>query len=129
MLNSSRLFLTEGIATVLFGVVIWFLLPDCRFFLCTRMHILSTDQPLTRNILLVPETANWLTDREKKFIQARLPPNAPRANEQNFNFREIIESLKDLRLWLFTLIWATFTVGTNGLTFFQSTVIANLGFT
>jgi hypothetical protein len=29
-LNIPRLFLTEGIATVIFGVVIWFLLPDCK---------------------------------------------------------------------------------------------------
>ncbi|KAJ5950057.1 hypothetical protein N7454_001641 [Penicillium verhagenii] len=99
------LFLTEGIATVIFGVAIWFLLPD------------------------FPETAKWLTDREKKFIQARLPSNSPRASEKNFKFREVIDSLKDIRLWLFTLIWATFTVGTNGVTFYQSTVIADLGFT
>jgi nitrate/nitrite transporter NarK len=32
-------------------------------------------------------------------------------------------------LWLFTLIWATFTVGTSGVRFYQPTVIANLGFT
>ncbi|KAJ5618328.1 hypothetical protein N7528_006971 [Penicillium herquei] len=99
------LFLIEGIATVIYGVAIWFLLPD------------------------FPETANWLTEKEKKFIQARLPANAPRASEENFNFREVIESLKDIRLWLFMLIWATFTVGTNGVTFYQSTVIADLGFT
>ncbi|CAG8159722.1 unnamed protein product [Penicillium salamii] len=99
------LFLTEGIATVLFSVVIWFLLPD------------------------FPETAKWLTEKEKKFIQARLPSNAPRASEKNFKFREIVESLKDVRLWLFTLIWATFTVGTDGVTFYQSTVIADLGYT
>jgi hypothetical protein len=82
-----------------------------------------------RNYHAVPETAKWLTEREKKFIQARLPANAPRAKEQNFKSREVIESLKDVRLWLFTLIWATFTVGTNGVTFYQSTVIANLGYT
>lgn len=77
----------------------------------------------------VPETAKWLTEKEKIFIQARLPSNSPRANEQNFNLREIIDSLKDIRLWLFTFIWATFTVGTNGVTFYQSTVIADLGYT
>ncbi|KAL4934623.1 major facilitator superfamily domain-containing protein [Aspergillus undulatus] len=98
------LFLIQGIATVIFGVAIWFLLPD------------------------FPETANWLTEREKKFIQARLPSNAPRASEKNFKLHEVIDALKDLRLWLFTLIWATFTVGTDGVTFYQSTVIANLGF-
>lgn len=78
---------------------------------------------------LVPQTAKWLTEKEKKFIQARLPMNSPRANEKNFKFREIIDSLKDVRLWLFTLIWATFTVGTSGVTFYQSTVIADLGYT
>ena len=67
--------------------------------------------------------------RERKFIQARLPSNAPRSNEQNFKWREVIESLKDLRLWLFTLIWATFTVGTDGITFYQSSVISDLGYT
>lgn len=77
----------------------------------------------------VPPTAKWLTDREKAFIQARLPPNAPRAAEQDFNFSEILSTLKDKRLWLFTLIWATFTVGTSGVRFYQPTVIANLGFT
>lgn len=43
--------------------------------------------------------------------------------------REIVQALKDYRLWLFTGIWATFTVGTSGVTFYQPTVIADLGFT
>ncbi|TPX07839.1 uncharacterized protein E0L32_010526 [Thyridium curvatum] len=98
------LFLAQGLLTVVAGVAIKFLLPD------------------------FPPTAKWLTDKEKAFIQARLPPNAPRASEANFNFREIVESLKDIRLWLFTGIWATFTVGTSGVRFYQPTVIASLGF-
>lgn len=77
----------------------------------------------------VPPTAKWLSDKEKAFIQARLPPNAPRAAEEDFNVREIISTLKNRRLWLFTLIWATFTVGTSGVKFYQPTVIANLGYT
>ncbi|KAK1765156.1 major facilitator superfamily domain-containing protein [Phialemonium atrogriseum] len=99
------LFLVEGIVTVVVGVAIWFLLPD------------------------FPDTAKWLTDREKAFIQARLPSNAPRTKEQNFKWAEIVESLQDKRLWLFTAIWAIYTVGTSGVTFYQSTVIVNLGFT
>ncbi|KAI0970136.1 major facilitator superfamily domain-containing protein [Xylaria arbuscula] len=99
------LFLIEGIATIIIGLAIWFLLPD------------------------FPETASWLTDKEKAFVQARLPENAPRASEQNFDIKEIWSSLKDKRLWLFTLIWALFTVGTSGVRFYQPTVIANLGFT
>ncbi|KAI0841201.1 putative pantothenate transporter [Hypoxylon sp. FL0890] len=99
------LFLVEAIATIIVGVAIWFLLPD------------------------FPQTASWLTDREKAFIQARLPANAPRAAEQDFKLSEIIASLKDKRLWLFTFIWAFFTVGTSGVRFYQPTVIADLGFT
>ncbi|KAE8325970.1 major facilitator superfamily domain-containing protein [Aspergillus sergii] len=99
------LFLTEGIITVVFGISLVFIFPD------------------------FPPQAKWLTDKEKAFIQARLPRNAPRAEEINFNFREILDSLRDRRLWLFTLIWAFFTVGTHGLRFYQPTVIANLGFT
>lgn len=77
----------------------------------------------------VPSSAKWLSEREKAFIQARLPKNAPRASEANFNMRELITTLKNLRIWLFLFCWAFFTIGTTGLTFYQPTVIANLGFT
>lgn len=90
------------------------------------LSLVDTD---TNHDVTVPPQAKWLTDKEKAFIQARLPGNAPRAEEINFNFREILDSLRDRRLWLFTLIWAFFTVGTHGLRFYQPTVIANLGFT
>ncbi|KAF3009983.1 hypothetical protein E8E13_011331 [Curvularia kusanoi] len=99
------LFLFEGVVTIAFGFVVWFLLPD------------------------FPDTAKWLTEKEKAFIQARLPGNAPQASEANFRWREILEALKDVRLWLFTLIWALYTVGTSGVRFYQPTVIANLGYT
>ncbi|KAK8129005.1 pantothenate transporter [Apiospora sp. TS-2023a] len=99
------LFLVESLATVVMGVIVWFTLPD------------------------FPDTASWLSEKEKAFIQARLPPNAPRASEQSFKFSEIVVSIRDVRLWLFTLTWAFFTVGTSGVRFYQPTVIANLGFT
>jgi hypothetical protein len=94
------------------------------------LRVLFAKVPLyLQEFATVPPTAKWLTEKEKAFIQARLPPNAPRAEEMNFSLHEIVSSLKDIRLWMFTAIWATFTVGTSGVTFYQSTVIANLGFT
>ncbi|KAH0839238.1 hypothetical protein AYO21_05653 [Fonsecaea monophora] len=99
------LFLVEGVITIAFGILLFFVLPD------------------------FPKQAKWLSEKEKAFIQARLPANAPRAEELNFSFREIVTALKDKRMWLFTLVWATMTVGTTGLGFYQPTVIANLGFT
>ena len=50
-LRFFRLFLTEGIATVLFGIAIWFLLPDCE----TPLHPKAQDityRPVTNRILL-----------------------------------------------------------------------------
>lgn len=121
--RSSRLFLFEGLVTIVYAVVIWFCLPDCKLFYSTYPQ---------RSLLIypsVPPTARWLSDKEKAFTQARLPPNAPLEKELNFRWREIVSSLKDRRLWMFTAIWATQTVGTQGSRFYQSTVIANLGFT
>ncbi|KAJ5300533.1 uncharacterized protein N7443_005535 [Penicillium atrosanguineum] len=98
------LILTEGLFTVLLGIFTYFFLPD------------------------FPSTASWLSDEQKDFIQARLPVNSPRSAEANFDLPELIKTLKNKRIWLFLLCWAFFTVGTTGLTFYQPTVIASLGF-
>ncbi|CAK7209716.1 hypothetical protein SCUCBS95973_000534 [Sporothrix curviconia] len=99
------LILTEGIITIVLGVITLIFLPD------------------------FPAGARWLTEREKAFVQARLPINAPRAQEENFSWRQFVRTLKDIRLWLFLGCWAFYTVGTTGLTFYQPSVIASLGFT
>ena len=72
------LFLVEGVITIAFGVVIWFVLPD------------------------FPLQAKWLNDKEKAFVQARLPANAPRASEADFKWTEIIKACKDSE-WLRTV--------------------------
>lgn len=99
------IFLVESVITIAFGIAVFFVFPEFS-----------------------PQ-AKWLTDDEKAFIQARLPGNAPQAAEMNFDWREIVASLKDTRLWLFTLIWALFTIGNSGVRFYQPTVIADLGYT
>lgn len=75
----GRLFLVEAIATIIMGVGVWFLLPDCKLIWLDDAATFSTDKAS-----IVPETASWLTDKEKAFIQARLPSNSPRATEQDF---------------------------------------------
>jgi MFS family permease len=99
------LILTEGMFTVVLGVIVFFLLPD------------------------FPATTKWLSEEEKAFIQARLPVNSPRAREKDFDWKEVKQTLKDYKLWLFLGVWGFYTVGTTGLTFYQPTVIADLGFT
>lgn len=84
---------------------------------------------LTASKNTVPEQAKWLTPRERAFLQARLPENAPRSAEAHFNKSEIVAALKDIRLWLFTLIFATKTVGSSGLNFYLPTIVADLKLT
>ncbi|KPM41481.1 hypothetical protein AK830_g5064 [Neonectria ditissima] len=98
------LFIMEGILTILLAFVIWFFLPD------------------------FPSTTKWLSPKERAFLQARLPKSSPRASEKNFNWKEIVRSLRDRRLWLFTLSWALMTSGASGVKFYQPTIISNMGF-
>ncbi|KAK6442612.1 hypothetical protein LTR95_001163 [Oleoguttula sp. CCFEE 5521] len=70
-----------------------------------------------------------VSEKERAFIQARLPINSPRSSEKGFDWAEIKRTFKDIRLWLFLGVWGFYTVGTTGLTFYQPSVIVNLGFT
>ncbi|KAL4908053.1 hypothetical protein BDW74DRAFT_115313 [Aspergillus multicolor] len=98
------LFIVEGAATVLLSFVVFVFLPD------------------------FPATAKWLSPTERAFLQTRLPENSPRAAEKDFDVKEIITSLRDRRLWLFTLMSALITSGSSGVKFYQPTIIANMGF-
>lgn len=123
-LTFYRLFIVEGAITVALAIVVFFCLPDCRF--TPSVPLPRTMRSLTPN--LVPGTAKWLTVTEKAFLQARLPENSPRSKEKNFVWKEVVTTLKDQRLWLFTLSWALMTSGASGVKFYQPTIIANMGF-
>ncbi|VUC27958.1 unnamed protein product [Clonostachys rosea] len=113
------LFAIEGAATVALSIVIFFTLPD--FSDLHRIAEKLTSSP-------VPGNTKWLSPVEKAFLQARLPPNAPRSSEKNFVLKEILLSLRDKRLWLFTLSWALMTSGKNGIDFYRPTIISHMGF-
>lgn len=115
--------MSEGIFTVVLGFAVLFFLPDCMSLF--RFSMVSCKLIF----VLVPDTAKWLSENEKAFVTARLPINAPRSAESDFNLAEFIRTLKDYKLWLFLSCWAFYTIGTTGLQFYQPTVIANLGFT
>ncbi|GJC85396.1 hypothetical protein ColLi_08234 [Colletotrichum liriopes] len=86
------------------------------------------DEIAVRLMWIFPGNTKWLSPVESAFLQARLPPNSPRSSERNFAGSEIMASLKDKRLWLFTLSWALMTCGKNGIDFYRPTIIANMGF-
>jgi hypothetical protein len=97
-----------------------------RLYACLNPHC-QTNNP-DQNPRTVPATTKWLTPTEKAFLQARLPRSSPRAAEENFVFKEVLRTLRDRRLWLFTFCWAFQTCGSGGVKFYQPTIIANMGF-
>ncbi|GAB7323890.1 hypothetical protein MBLNU13_g07323t1 [Cladosporium sp. NU13] len=111
------LILTEGIVTIVLGIAVFFLLPDCAF------------EHYELRISLVPSTVTWLSEDEKSFIQGRLPINSPKSSDKDFDWQEFKNTFKDYRLWLFLGVWGFYTVGTTGLTFYQPSIVAELGFT
>lgn len=100
-------YLLEGLATVLLGVVVWFVLPD---------------YPKS------PRSASWLSPREQNYLEARLSENAPRTDEHAFNKEEVIASLKDLRTYGFMFSQLLLNLGGYGLNWWLPTITTNLGF-
>ncbi|GAA6008863.1 hypothetical protein JCM10207_001750 [Rhodosporidiobolus poonsookiae] len=76
-----------------------------------------------------PDTAYFLTDEERQWVQARLPPNAARGTERNFSWKETRLAIMDPLTWGFLFLTLFYNSGTYGLSFWLPTVITDLGFT
>ncbi|KAH7122067.1 MFS transporter [Dactylonectria estremocensis] len=100
-------FLLEGIVTILFSLVIYFVLPD---------------YPKS------PRSAKWLTSHEQEYLELRLTSNAPRTHDAVFDKAEIIASLKDPKLIAFTLSQFFLNIAGYGLSWQLPTITTLLGF-
>ena len=69
------IFILEGLFTVLFGAISFFILPK------------SVD------------TAYFLNDEEKKYINAKLKEDSINAEEAGFSWKEVIEACKLPQVW------------------------------
>ena len=106
------IFLLEGIATVLGGIVTFFVLPDC------------------------PETSkSWLSDREAKFLTLTYTQYRGGGKTRNEDkktggkFAMLWEMLKDWQLYLQAMIFMSSSVPTYALKFTLPQIIRNMGFT
>jgi hypothetical protein len=79
-LTLSRVFLLEGLLSMLFAIFIYYRLPD---------------YPKSQR------TSSWLTEREQNFVEFRLSENAPKTHDAAFSKEEAVLSLKDIKLWSF----------------------------
>ena len=93
-----RVFLLEGVATVAFGIVVYFCLPD---------------YPRSKR------TEKWLTPREQEFVELRLASNAPKTSDASFTMKEALDTLKDPRLWSFMIMQVLMNIANFGMTWFQ----------
>lgn len=106
--EQSRVFILEGVATIIFGFVLWALLPD---------------YPKS------PRSDRFLTKREQEFVETRLSENAPQTDDPNFSKKEIIASLKDPTMWTFLFSQMFVNTGGGALTWYLPTIITSLGYT
>ncbi len=92
------LFLIEAIPAVLFGFIVLAVLPDR------------------------PSKAEWLSPREKSWIDARLRAATPSGEGQSHSFKEVLVSG---RVWLFCLIYFLLNVGAYGYEMWLPTIVKN----
>ncbi|KAL2818513.1 major facilitator superfamily domain-containing protein [Aspergillus cavernicola] len=101
------IFLLEGLVTILFCPAIYFILPD---------------YPKS------PSSSKWLTPEEQEYLELRLSDNAPRAADPNFSLKEILNSLKDPKMYLFTASQFLLNIAGYGLSWQLPTITTSLGF-
>lgn len=101
------MFLLEGLTTILFSGIIYLVLPD---------------YPKS------PRSSAWLMPEEQEYLELRLPRNAPRTHEPVFSMDEILVSIKDPKIVVFTLSQFLLNIAGYGLSWQLPTITTSIGF-
>lgn len=48
-----------------------------------------------------PGTVSWLSKEERTYIQARLKADSDATNSEQFRWSDVVEALKDPKIWLY----------------------------
>ncbi|KAK3501904.1 major facilitator superfamily domain-containing protein [Neurospora crassa] len=98
------IFILEGIATVLiaFGAY-WF-------------------------IYNYPDTAEFLSDKERKFIHARLVSDSDATHDERFTWDNVLRAIKDPKCWLYGLTFHTMSLPLYTFSLFLPAIINALGY-
>lgn len=76
-----------------------------------------------------PDTATFITEKERAFIQARLAADSDATREERFNWPNVAKALKDPKCWLYGLAFHTMSLPLYTLSLFLPTIINDLGYT
>ncbi|OAA70534.1 Major facilitator superfamily domain, general substrate transporter [Cordyceps fumosorosea ARSEF 2679] len=96
------MFVTLGCITVAIGLCVLFFLPD------------------------TPMQAGWLSNVEKLALLKHVSVNQTGISSKKFRFKEILEGLLDLQLWLLLLAVVLLSVSSGVVTTYSATLIRNL---
>ncbi|KXS17384.1 MFS general substrate transporter [Gonapodya prolifera JEL478] len=98
------LFILEGSASALIGVITMFLLPD------------------------YPQTCRFLTLREKEIVVGRLPPTGPSVAARRLRLADILNDFKDWRMYALSFALMLHLTTVFSIAYFLPIVIKLLGF-
>jgi hypothetical protein len=57
-----------------------------------------------------PDTVSWLSTEERSFIQARLKADSDSTNNEKFRWRDVIDALRDPKVWLYGACFHTMSL-------------------
>ncbi|KAF8199837.1 MFS general substrate transporter [Mycena galopus ATCC 62051] len=104
LLGWSWIFILEGIATVVVGIVAFFVLVD------------------------FPVTATFLTPEQRSFVvHVKKYDNSSVGEEEQFEMRHVVEALTDWQVWLHMFNYMAIITNLYGITLFLPTIITTFG--
>ncbi|RQM08698.1 hypothetical protein DH86_00000424 [Scytalidium sp. 3C] len=76
-----------------------------------------------------PDSAPFLSEPERAFIQARLRDDTDATNGEKFSWANVKAALSDYKCWLYGLLFHTMSLPLYTITLFMPTIISELGYT
>ncbi|KAB8225954.1 major facilitator superfamily domain-containing protein [Aspergillus novoparasiticus] len=99
------IFILEGLATVVMSVIAYFWVYN------------------------YPSTAEFLSEKERAFIQFRLRNDNDSMRDEKFSWSGVLDAFKDPKVWLYGLGFHTMSLPMYTLSLFLPTIIKELGYT
>ncbi|KAE8375048.1 major facilitator superfamily domain-containing protein [Aspergillus bertholletiae] len=99
------IFILEGLATVVMSVIAYFWVYN------------------------YPSTAEFLSEKERSFIQFRLRNDNDSMRDEKFTWSGVLDAIKDPKVWLYGLGFHTMSLPMYTLSLFLPTIIKELGYT
>lgn len=99
----NRLFIIEGVPTVILAVFTAWYLPNS------------------------PETAKFLSEEEREFASNRLAEDAGASYDHSWSWSQVVSVFTDWKTYMYMAIYITGTSALQGVTLFLPSIIADMG--